>query len=216
MKKIVFLLLIVIIPLKAFNQISQGSLIIGGEFSLSLSKDKREQNNQTSDGPTNTYFRFSPNIEYLLADNLSAGLGLGYSLNREKTETTNTETIDKNGNFEIKPYLRKYFTLGDRAFIFGEAAALFSFGKSITEYKTNAGNTSTESSGSGISIGLSPGLRYNISDKLALETKVGFVGFNHSVGKSGVGANERRDITNTFGFSISPNMLSFGIRYTLN
>jgi hypothetical protein len=215
MKRIVFIILILVAPLKAFSQISSGSVIVGGEFSLSLSKDKSEQGGNTDDGPARTYFSIIPNVEYFLADNLSAGIGIGYKLNRSKSENSTTEIISKDGLFTIAPYLKKYFSLGDKAYFYGQAIASFGFGKETTETKSSSMTISVEENSSNFSIGIVPGFRYDISDKVGLEAGVGFFGFSQDVDKSKNGNNERRDITNTFSFRLVPNALSLGIRYTI-
>lgn len=146
MKKMIIVLLVAIVPAKAYNQISQGSVIVGGEFSLELSKNKTEQDNNTDDGPTRTNFRIMPDVEYFLAENLSTGLGLGYTLSKTTTEATNSETTRKNGTFVIMPYLKKYFTLGERAYFYGQALAAFGFGDETTEVRAGSVTTSIEES----------------------------------------------------------------------
>lgn len=215
MKRIVILMFIALGPLKAFSQISSGSLVVGGAFSLSLSKDKTEQGSNTDEGPSRTYFSIIPDVEYFLADNLSAGMGIGYTLNRSKTENSNSEVITKDGMFTISPYLKKYFSLGDRAYFYGQALASFGFGKETIETKFSSSTLTTERNSSIISIGIVPGFRYDISDKVGLEAGIGFLGFIHDVDKSKNGNTDRRDITNTFSFRFVPNSLSLGIRYTI-
>lgn len=215
MKKMIIVLLVAIVPAKAYNQISQGSVIVGGEFSLELSKNKTEQDNNTDDGPTRTNFRIMPDVEYFLAENLSAGLGLGYTLSKTTTEATNSETTRKNGTFVIMPYLKKYFTLGERAYFYGQALAAFGFGDETTEVRAGSVTTSIEENSNSIRVGIVPGFRYDITDRLGLEAGIGFLGFNRDVDKSGSGNNEEKEIDSTFELSFLPNSFSLGIRYTL-
>ncbi len=215
MKRIAILLLIALGPIKAFSQISSGSLVVGGAFSLSLSKDKTEEGSNTEDGPFRTYFSLTPDVEYFLADNLSAGIGIGYALNKSKTENSTSEVISKNGMFTISPYLKKYFSLGDRAYFYGQALASIGFGKVTNETKFSSSTITTERNSSMFSIGVVPGFRYDISDKVGLEAGIGFLGFTQDVEKSKNGNTEVRDITNTFSFRFVPNSLSLGIRYTI-
>ncbi len=215
MKRIVILMLIAVGPLKVFSQISSGSLVVGGAFSLSLSKDKTEEGSNTEDGPSRTNFSLIPDVEYFLADNLSVGIGIGYTLNKSKTENSISETISKNGMFTISPYLKKYFSLGDRAYFYGQAQASLGFGKTTIETKSGSTTVTTERNSSMFSIGVIPGFRYDISDKVGLEAGIGFLGFTQDVDKSKNGNTNRRDITNTFSFRFVPNSLSLGIRYTI-
>jgi hypothetical protein len=216
MKKVFIYLLLAIVPAKAFNQISQGSLITGGEFSYQVTSNKSEQGNNTTEGPTRTRFSLIPNIEYFLADNLSAGMGIGYEMTKSQTETPNSQTTTKNGTFLISPYVKKYFNLGDNAYFYGQAILNFGLGKETNEFKAGTITTTNEDDNSSIGIGIVPGFRYDISEKIGLEAGIGFIGFTQYMDKSGAGANERRDISKTFQFSIVPNTLTLGIRYRLN
>lgn len=210
------LLLVVIIPLNSFAQLSQGSIVVGGEFSFKISNSKTEQGSNNYDGPVYTRFSIMPDAEYFFAENFSVGLGIGYAFDKKKTETSNSETIDKSGIFSISPSLKKYFPLGDKAFFYGKLSTEFGFGKETNEYKVGPITTSTEENSTIFSIGIIPGFRYNITDRVGLEAGVGYFGFSNSTNKSGSGNNKKKDISNSFNFSIIPNSLSLGIRYMLN
>ncbi|NJK94750.1 MAG: porin family protein [Bacteroidales bacterium] len=181
-----------------------------------LQKEKTEQGGNTDDGPVWTNFKITPEAEYFISDNFSAGLGLGYSLYKKKTESTNSETINKTKTFTISPFVKKYFALGEHAYFFGKAQADFGFGKDIDEYKSGTVTTSVEEHQSVFRIGVIPGFRYNITDKFGIEAGIGFFGFSNTVNTSGSGNNEKKDINSSFQLSVIPNSLSLGIRYTIN
>lgn len=216
MKKVVIYVIMCIIPAKAFNQISQGSFVTGGEFSYQVTSNKTEQGNNTTDGPTRTKFSLIPNIEYFVADNLSAGIGIGYAMTKSLTKGQNSQTTIKNGTFIVSPYVKKYFNIGDQAYFFGQAILNLGFGKETSEFKSGTVTTKNEENSNSFGIGIVPGFRYDVSEKIGLEAGIGFIGFTQHVDKSGSGTNERRDISNTFQFSIVPNTLTLGIRYRLN
>lgn len=215
-RNIIILLLAAIFPLKAFNQISQGSIVVGGSLSLSVSNEKTEQDGDTEDGPTTTHFSLIPDFEYFLADNLSVGLGIGYSLDRSKSEGANTETIYKDGTFLVNPYIKKYFSLGDRAYFYGQAILGLGFGKETNEVKAGTITTSVEENYNTFSLGIVPGFKFDVTEKIGLEAGIGYVGYVNHTYKSGSGNNEEKEITNTFQFNFIPNSLTLGIRYTFN
>lgn len=217
MKKIAFFCSIAfLVQLNSYSQTSQGSIVVGGEISLTTSNNKTEHDNHTSDGPVRTHFSLIPDIEYFLTDNLSAGIGIGYSIDKYKNDNSVTETVQKDGLFVMTPYLKKYFPMGDRAYIFGEAQLGLGFGKEVDE-STTGGVTikTTDAKHSYVSIGIVPGFRFNVSQKVGLEAGIGFIGFSHDVHKTGSGNDETRNITNSVHFSFIPNSLTLGIRYTL-
>ncbi|HEX3010358.1 MAG TPA: outer membrane beta-barrel protein [Bacteroidales bacterium] len=213
MKKSIIVLFIAFISINAFSQ-SQGSLVVGGAFSLTMEKNKTEQGSNTTDGTSYTNFKFTPDLEYFLSESLSAGAGIGYSL--EKTNWNNSnDHVEKTGMFYLAPYLKKYFAVGDRAAFFGKAQLLFGFGKETDEQKVGGVTVSTDTKLRNFSIGITPGFKYDISNKVALEAEVGFVGFNQEVRKWDSGNDEVKQIKNTFEFSFVPNYFGLGIRYTL-
>jgi opacity protein-like surface antigen len=213
MKKSIIVLFIAFISISAFGQ-SQGSLVVGGAFSLTMSKDKTEQGSTTTDGVSRTQFEFTPDLEYFLSESLSAGVGIGYTFAKVKTNNNNDQIV-KSGMFSLAPYLKKYFTVGDRAAFFGKAQLSFGFGKQTIEQKVGGVTVSDETKLRDFSLGIIPGFKFKVSEKIALEAGIGFVGFQQNVGKKDNGSGEVKDITNTFKFDFVPNHLELGIRYTL-
>lgn len=215
-RNIIILLLVAIFPLKAFNQISQGSIVVGGSLSLSVSKEKTEQDGDTEDGPTTSHFSLIPDVEYFFADNLSFGLGIGYSMDKTKTEGANMETISKEGTFLINPYVKKYFSLGDRAYFYGQAVLGLGFGKETNEVKAGTITTSVEENFNTLSLGIVPGFRFDVTEKIGLEAAIGYVGYVSNTFKSGSGNNEEKETVSSFQLNFIPNSLTLGIRYTFN
>lgn len=215
-RNLVILLIIAAIPFKAFSQLSQSSIVIGGSFGFSVEKEKTKVGSNTNDGPTSSTFTILPDVEYFIGDNLSVGLGIGYNFNKSTEEDGNIETTYKTGVFYFSPYLKKYFTLGDKAYIFGKAQLGMGFGTYTTEVKMNNVTTSTDSDFSSLNIGITPGFRFDVTERIGLEAGIGFVGYTGETYKSGSGNNERKDTRNKMSFEFNPSYLTFGIRYTLN
>jgi outer membrane protein len=215
MKKIFFpLVMLTVVSISGFCQPSQGSLSIGGTFSVDLGSTKNKVNSNTTDGPKTTYFSLIPSVEYFILDKLSAGVGIGYSLDRSKTEGNNTTTISSTGTFIFNPFARYYLPLGgsDKVSLFGQGDIYLGLGNE--KNKATVGNiTNTDKyKHNTISFGISPGVAVYLSQKISIEATFGFIGFQHKSDETGANDSE---ITNDVIFSISPSYIGFGLRYFL-
>lgn len=210
MKKILFSLIAIgFFYHGAFAQ-SQGSISVGGEFNLWFNNPKTVYSNQTVDGTKTTHFTLLPSIEYFVSEQFSLGLGIGYDLTRDKSVNGNTTTVSKWGVFYFEPYARKFFKLGDHLELFGEAGISFGTGNHTDEITNGNTTTSNKYAYSSYSFGISPGISYHISDKVALETSFGFLGYQGTSTDAGGGT---KDKTNDFGLQFNTSTLNFGIRY---
>lgn len=215
MKKVLFLFVfIVFIGFKGIAQHSQGSISVGGTFNLQFRTDKEENNNSTETGPKYTDFTLLPSAEYFIADDLSLGLGIGYTVSREKQENYSVynEYIHSERMFILNPYARKYWGLGDRVSIFGQASLAFGFGKNIYEYKYNNATTTYKYDASRFSLGISPGVQLMVSDRIALEAVFGFVGYTRESEDTGTNSSTSSE---SVIFNVNPAAIQFGIRYSL-
>ena len=213
MKKILFCLIVLGAFYTNTMAQSQGSISLGGEFFMWFENPKTVNNNQTVDGPKTTQFTLLPSFEYYVMEDLSLGLGIGYDMTRKKGVSGNITTTDKWGVFYFQPYLRKYIKLGDHLNFFGEGNVSLGFGKHV--YETSAGNitNSNKYSYSSYSIGLSPGVLYHLSDKVALESTFGFLGYQGSSEETGP---DTKNKTNDFGLKLNTSTITFGIRFFIN
>lgn len=217
MKSKLFLIALLFVGWQAsvYSQLGQGTFKVGGEFTVSSAQEKTKSNNNTSDGPTSTSFVVMPELEYFLAENFSAGLGIGYSFDKATTTSGSTEYTSKRGLFHLNPYVRKYFPLGNQVAFYGQAGLGFAAGTTKHETKVGSTTTTTETNSSSLSLGITPGIILNLSEKISIEAGLGFVGYTSDVEKSGSGNNEVKDITNRITFSVAPSYITFGLKYAL-
>lgn len=191
---------------------TQGSISIGGSFNLWFQNPKTVYTNpsETVDGVKTTHFTLLPSIEYYANEQVSIGLGIGYDLTRDKTVNTNSTSIQRTGIFYFEPFARKFFKVGDRVDFFGELGLSLGFGNETDEVSSGNTTVSNKYAHSLVSFGISPGILYHISDKVALETSFGFFGYQGS--STEISANQK-DKTNDFGLNLSTSTLNFGFRY---
>ncbi|WP_462281597.1 outer membrane beta-barrel protein, partial [Salinivirga cyanobacteriivorans] len=166
--------ILLIITMVAFIGVN-AQINIGGSVGFSVSNSESTTDGTSVDGPSNTNIRLLPEVEYMLAENLSIGGQIGFSFNK-----TNDDANDYESSlfmFEIAPYGRMYFPLGENIELFGEGGIGFARGteKITVGSTTNDGNTYTD-----FSLGVAPGLRYAISEKLKLELRAGYLGYMFS------------------------------------
>ena len=182
---------------------------IGGSVGFSVSNSKSTTDGTTSEGPSYTNIRLMPDIEYMLAENVSIGGQIGFSFDK-----TNDDANDRESSlfmFEIAPYARMYFPISENIEFFGEGGVGFARGteKITFDGNTNDGNTYTD-----FSLGVAPGLRYAISEKLKLELRVGYLGYMFSSVNDN-GDPETVVKYNDFGLNINLSTVAFGIKYSL-
>ncbi len=207
MKKILFCLITLGVFYADGTAQSQGSISVGGAFNLWFQNPKTEYTNQTVDGTKTTQFTLLPSVEYFVSDQFSLGLGIGYNLIRYKSANND---IDRTGMFYFEPYVRKYFKLGDRFSIFGQGGLSLGFGNRVVETTNNNTTVSTKFARSSVSVGITPGILFFVSDKVALETSFGSFGYEGS--STEVAANQK-DKTSDFGLQLNTTTLNFGIRF---
>ncbi len=191
------------------SQISKGSTLLGGTLGFNTYKTLTSDNKETN-------LSFSPVFGKAVSDNTVLGGSLRfamYEINGSKTSSSYGAGI----------FLRKYRPLGKGFYLFGESNLKFDYGtykenfgiNQIEEYKTK---TYT------VSIGLNPGLSYEITKRLQLELVFpDLISANYNWGKrEGIG-NATFYNRKTNGFGVNSNLslngissVGIGIRFLLN
>jgi len=211
MKKVLFsLILISAIGFKGLAQHEQGNISVGGTFNLSFATDKNESGNVTKKGPKTTDFTLLPSLEYFIGNDMSLGLGIGYTVSTEKDNPDVSYHSYSERMFVLNPYFRKYWSLGNKASIFGQASLLYGFGKDVIKYEYTNATTEYKYDISKFSLGIRPGFQFMASDHLALEASFGFVGYENYSRDTGTENNTSSD---AFTFNFDLTTIQFGIRY---
>ncbi|MCT2564238.1 porin family protein [Chryseobacterium herbae] len=196
-------------------QIAKGTAYLSG--SVGYSQVESDNGNYKKEN-----FNVLPTVGYFVGTNLAVGVGVGYQT--EKTTTTSTTTLPgatlvsediiKKPAFVVAPFVRKYWTLSDKLFIFGQLAVPMQFGKTETEQNstvtsgstTSSTSVSTEAKYTQIGVTVKPGLDYFLNKNWSIEATIGEFGYSNYKPKNG-------DATNNYNFGLNLSSVTFGVKY---
>ena len=135
-----------------------------------------------------TAFKIMPEIGYNLSDEWAIGTVIGYQSDKFNGVNGVSESA-----FSIAPYARYTFAKLGKVNLFVDGGLAFT--------------SASKADWTEIAVGFQPGLAVNLNDKLSFVAHVGFLGYENEKVK---GADKS---TNTFGFDLNGNNLSFGVYY---
>jgi len=198
-------------------QIAKGTAYISGQVGYS-----QEENNNTDRKVES--FKVIPTAGYFVGTNLAVGLGVGYKNDKTTATTTATlgnttvvtERIGTQSAFVVAPFVRKYWTLADKLYIFGQLEVPMEFGNEKVELNStsNAGGTTTTASNStkanytSIGVNIKPGLDYFLNKNWSIEATIGEFGYNTS--KFDVDGAKS---VNNYKFGLNLSAVTFGVKY---
>ena len=119
---------------------------------------------------------------------------------------------DKFSSFTIAPSLRYYFELDPKLFVFGELIVGIGSGKNIEETKVGTVTDTAETNFSMMGIGIIPGFYYMMTQKVGLEMKFGFLGYDSYKTVTNPTPTVTQTVTDSgFGLNLGLNTLNIGI-----
>ncbi|WP_426482629.1 outer membrane beta-barrel protein [Chryseobacterium sp. R2ACT005] len=200
-------------------QIAKGTTYLSGSVGYS-----QVESNNGNDKKEN--FNVLPTVGYFVNTNLAIGLGVGYQTEKNTLSTTTTlgnttivnESVVKTPAFVVAPFVRKYWTLSDKLYFFGQLAVPMQFGKTETENNSVAttttgsgtsvvsNSTSTEAKYTKIGVTVKPGLDYFLNKNWSIEATIGEFGYSNYKPKDG-------DATNNYNFGLNLSSVTFGVKY---
>jgi hypothetical protein len=188
-------------------------VFVGGNLGFNTSGGSHDNGTVKTDNTTSTGFTFAPKIGKFLSDKTAIGIALNLSLSRITTPG-NPETINTSSGFGINPFLRYYAVRMDKFAVFGQANIEFSY--AVSKQKED-GVTTDGPKITRFSLSLVPGLSYDISDKLSLETTINILnlGFYDSIQKDGTNTYVSTSFTAGAGLSniVTLGTISIGAIY---
>lgn len=196
-------------------QIAKGTAYLSGSVGYS-----QEETNNGNNKVEN--FNVLPTVGYFVGTNLAVGVGVGYQTEKTTDITTSTVlnttavTTDevKKPAFVVAPFVRKYWTLSDKLYIFGQLAVPMQFGKTETESSTvvtngnttSTSSTSTEAKYTQVGVTVKPGLDYFLNKNWSIEATFGEFGYNNYKPKDG-------EARNNYNFGLNLSSVTFGVKY---
>ncbi|CEJ69159.1 outer membrane beta-barrel protein [Chryseobacterium oranimense] len=198
-------------------QIAKGTAYISGQVGYS------QEENNNNDTKVES-FRIVPTAGYFVGTNLAVGLGVGYASDKVTKTTTGSvaggsfvsETKGTQSAFVVAPFVRKYWTLADKLYIFGQLEVPMEFGQFKDEATTtttlgsttNTTSTSDKANYTSIGVNVKPGLDYFLNKNWSIEATIGEFGYNTS--KLDVDGAKS---VNNYKFGLNLSSVTFGVKY---
>jgi long-subunit fatty acid transport protein len=194
-------------------QIAKGTTYVSGQLGYS----QNENNNNDTKVES---FKILPTVGYFVNTNLAVGLGVGYKNDNTKTVSTiGATTVDGKetvSGFVVAPFVRKYWTVGEKLYIFGQLEVPMVFGQNKDEGTstttvggtTVTSSTSTKNNFTSIGVNVKPGLDYFLNKNWSIEATFGEFGYNTN--KVDVDGAKR---VNDYKFGLNLSSVTFGVKY---
>ncbi len=182
----------------------EGTTYITGQAMVSTTKDHNT-------GATATEFSVVPMMGHFITPSFVIGAGLGY---QGSSVDMNTDMLGfpasakmTTSAFVIMPFVRKYWDLGTKLYLFGQLDVPLEFGKVKTEGNAAPlGSFTSDENYTAFGVNVRPGLDYMINNNWTVEATVGAIGYNS------VNPNDGESIDN-FTFGVNLNQVTFGVKY---
>ena len=153
MKKFLLLAVMVAFSTSLFAQ-QKGDFVISGTLGFQTTSNKTKVSSTTTTTKGDRSFQFIPEFRYFFDDNFSAGIGIGYALQKSPNgySEEDSQLFNKTGLFMLEPNVGYHLELGSKFYY----APRFYIGLGFGKYKSEAGGgTNTEYNVSAFNIGLS-------------------------------------------------------------
>lgn len=198
-------------------QITKGTTYLSGQVEY-----RHNESNEFNNLRKDDVFKILPTAGYFIDTNLAVGLGVGYksAVTKYKVGDVGVSNIleikDTDNAFVVAPFIRKYWTLSEKLYIFGQLQVPLEFGQSKIE-ATSSGNGgdpilyyfgSQKNNYTHIGVNIKPGLDYFLNKNWSIEATLGEFGYNRYKGDY-EGAVSR----NSYKFGLDLSSVTFGVKY---
>jgi outer membrane immunogenic protein len=213
MKKIILVSLVLLSFNSAFAQLKKGNRLINGTFSAAVSHQELPPPS-TLNAKTSA-FSIQPRIGFFTSDKMVLGVGVGYNYSKTKYDYgSSPSNTNRTYTYSITPFVRRYFSLGDKVAFFLDGRLNFGFGNTNYTNSTYNPNTGLVEPGtfdsnnftSGLSV--KPGVAFFISEKWSAEATFATIGFDYNKAKA--------SHSDSYNFATNINSLAFGLTYYIN
>ncbi|MCS3528785.1 porin family protein [Chryseobacterium sp. JUb7] len=180
-------------------QIAKGTTYVSGTLSYSSTE------NNNTDNKVNE-LKLVPTVGYFVGTNLAVGVGVGYTNSSDKTETAAGYDKFTKSAFVVEPFVRKYWTLGEKLYIFGQLSVPMEFGNDKNEVSTAAATVSTKDKFNSFGVSIKPGLDYFLNKNWTIEATIGDFGYSNFKYK------EAKSVDN-YRFGLDLASVGIGVKY---
>lgn len=153
-------------------QIAKGTTYLSGTLSYSSTENN---NNNRKDNE----LKLVPTVGYFVGTNLAVGVGVGYTDSTAKTETETGHSKFTKSAFVVEPFVRKYWTLGEKLYIFGQLSVPMQFGNDKNEVSVNNTTVSSKEKFNSYGVSIKPGLDYFLNKNWTIEATIGDFGYSN-------------------------------------
>jgi len=162
----------------------KAQVFVGGSAGFNTSNNDHE--GTTTQKSSGYYLSLRPNAGKFLSEKLAIGLELDFFLSGSKTDV-NTETITKASGIGVNPFLRYYAVKWNKFSDYGQG----NIGVEFSNQSVKSGGTADDGpKQTRTYLNIFPGLAYDISEKLSLETSLNILSFGYSYVTSKVGTSK--------------------------
>lgn len=180
-------------------QIAKGTTYVSG--TLNFSSTENNNNNRTDNELV-----LVPTVGYFVASNVAVGVGVGYASATNKVDGDITDTKFTKSAVVVEPFVRKYWTLGEKFFIFGQLSVPMQFGTDKNETSTNNTSVTTKDKFNSFGVSVKPGLDYFLNKNWTLEATIGEFGYSNFKYKDAKSVN-------SYNFGLDLASVGIGVKY---
>ncbi|HEX9601644.1 MAG TPA: hypothetical protein VF985_09150 [Mariniflexile sp.] len=186
-------------------QISKSQWIVGGIMNFNSQDSENQYVTSNSEFKRHSFF-IKPDIGYAIDGNLIIGVMPGFNIVNSKFKESNDEF--KGLGISVTPYIRKYFSINKKLAFNVQGELMYSYQKDKNLNGNSTINTSDQIDRNALFIGVRPGLTYNLTNKIYLNTNLGVLGFNSEKSERDHGIISKYK---SFIFNLSTSDLYFGV-----
>lgn len=197
MKKHLLLLAFSSFSTFAFAQFEDTKYVLGGTVNYGA----YETNMNSNISSVNSSFGIAPSIAKVINSNSLLGLQLGYGYSKSGSDID----LFTNTSYSLSVYYQPFYPISDKIFFNWRALG----GIGSFQNRNESEFSETKNSIIGLNIGVSPGLSWQVMDRLLLSATIGGASFNKSIHQS-----SSTDL-DSWSFGISFNQPSFAFNYLL-
>ncbi|MEN9919222.1 MAG: hypothetical protein RL662_1658 [Bacteroidota bacterium] len=192
-----FLTLTVVLAALTTKAQEVGQMWIGGSFGISASEVK--------DGDSQVSYRILPEFGYVISDNIGIGIsggfahteGAGIVLDNSRSTIEGSEQE----GFVVNPFVRYSFLKGDLGALFLDGGVGY----------THAKDRKNDDKATLLEVGARPGVAFNVSDKISLTAKFGFIGYQHLKDETVINNQKQTVKTSVIGIDLDMRQILVGM-----